>query len=300
MTLNVDRVDWARQGSSPPTERVIAIMQMLGAEPGRSFSLAEISRRLDISRATAHAILATLTAHDWVSRDPDTARYAWGPAIAGLAEIRQFRAELESLAAATGTQVYLARRDGDTLVITDVAGESQTAPSIGRGTRTPFVAPFGRDYVAWTSPETQQAWLQGFGRPNDALRTRISAVLNEIRGRGFVVERLTREYLRVYAALQALSTDGEVDAITAQLARAFADLSVIDLLPDELGEGATHNIATVSAPIFNAEGDVTMSVTAAPFTTLDAPAIARLGEQVRATAAAIGHRSTEPNRGEAV
>ncbi|EHB53545.1 transcriptional regulator, IclR family [Mycolicibacterium rhodesiae JS60] len=291
MTLNVDPVKTAGQASSPPTGRVIAVMEMLGADPGRQFSLAEISRRLDISRATGHAILATLVAHEWVTRDPRSARYAWGPAIASLAKPADlFRGELEELAAATGTQVYLARREANSLVIIDVTGESLTAPRIGRGARTPFVAPFGRDYVAWSNPEAQRAWLEAIGQPSDALRTRISAVLTETRDRGFVVERLTREYLRVYSALQALSGDGEVDAITAQLARAFADLSVIDVLPSELGAGATHSIATVSAPITDADGAVIMSVTAAPFATLDSAAITRLGGRVRRSAIAIGER----------
>ena len=86
MTLNVRPADGLRQASSPPTERVIAIMEMLGAEPVRQFSLAEISRALHISRATGHAIMTTLADHDWVSRDPRTAKYTWGAAISGLAD----------------------------------------------------------------------------------------------------------------------------------------------------------------------------------------------------------------------
>ena len=293
MTLNVDPAKTAGQASSPPTGRVIAVMEMLGADPGRQFTLAEISRCLDISRATGHAILATLVAHEWVTRDPRSAKYAWGPAIASLAKPADlFRGELEELAAATGAQVYLARREANNLVIIDVAGDSLTAPRIARGSKTPFVAPFGRDYVAWSSPDAQQAWLEAIGQPSDALRQRISAVLKETRERGFIVERLTRDYLRVYSALRALSEDGEVDAITAQLAKAFADLSVIDVLPHELGRGVTHSIATVSAPIAGADGVVTMSVTAAPFATLDSRAITGLGERVRLAAGAIGERLT--------
>lgn len=266
-------------------------MELLGADPGRQFTLAEISRGLGISRATGHAILATLVAHDWVTRDPQSAKYAWGPAIASLAKPADlFRGALVQLAAATGTQVYLARREGGNLVIIDVAGETVTAPRIERGAKTPFVAPFGRDYVAWSNRDTQLAWLEAIGRPSDGLRARIMAVLKETRDRGFVVERLTREYLRVYSALQALSDDGEVDALTAQLARAFADLSVIDVLPGELGDGVTHSIATVSAPISTADGLVGMSVTAAPFAPLDAHQIARLGEQVRKAAGAIAEQ----------
>lgn len=285
MTLNVDTADAARQASSPPTERVIDIMEMLGSDPSRQFSLAEISRRLGISRATGHAIMVTLTARDWVRRDPGTAKYSWGNALTGLAGAGAYRARLDELATLTGTQVYLARREDDNLVIVDVAGPTSTAPPIVAGMRTPLVAPFGRDYIAWSDAAAQQSWLEAIGQPSDALRTRISQVLKEIRARGFVVERLTREYLRVYTALRALSEDGEVDAITAQLARAFADLSVIDVLPDELVTDTLHNIATVSAPITGSA--VPMSLTAAPFSTLDAAEITRLGEQVKHAAARI-------------
>ena len=58
-------------------------MQLLGAEPQRAFTLAEIGRALGISRATGHAILSTLAEHDWVVRDLETGGYAWGPAIGG-------------------------------------------------------------------------------------------------------------------------------------------------------------------------------------------------------------------------
>jgi len=287
MTPKVDLDLSQSQAPSPPTERVVAVMGLLGSSPARQFSLAEICRSLDISRATGHAILTTLAAHDWVTRDPATAGYAWGPAIASLAKpanAPMYRADLRALAAATGTQVSLSRREGTTLVVTETAGECLTGPRIAPGMRTPLVAPFGRDYVAWSSSESQKAWLEAIGQPSPALRKRMTAVIKEIRHRGFVVERLTREYVRVYTALRALSGDGEVDVITTQLARAFADLAVIDFLPDELARNATHRVATVSAPITEVDGAVTMSVTAAAFTTLDSEAIESLGEQVRRTA----------------
>lgn len=288
MTPKVDSGRAPSQVISPPTERVVAVVGLLGSQPARQFSLAEICRSLDISRATGHAILTTLAAHDWVTRDPTTAGYGWGPAIASLAQpanALMYGAELRALAAATGTQVYLTRREATTLVITETAGQCLTGPRIGPGMRTPLVAPFGRDYVAWSSSESQAAWLEAIGQPSPALRKRMSAVLREIRDRGFVVERLTREYVRVYTALRALSGDGEIDVITTQLARAFADLAVIDILPAELA--GNTSVATVSAPIFDVDGAVTMSVTAGVFTTLDGDAIYSLGEQVRQSAARI-------------
>ena len=175
------------------------------------------------------------------------------------------------------------------MVIVETVGECLTGPRISPGLRTPLVAPFGRDYIAGTSTEAQAAWLEAIGQPDPGLRRRMTAVLKEIRQRGFVVERLTKEYVRVYTALRALSSDGEIDMITTQLARAFADLTTLDVLPDEMNTTAGHSVATISAPI-TVDGSVTMSVTAAVFATLTSGAISDLGRKVRATARSIEER----------
>jgi DNA-binding IclR family transcriptional regulator len=262
-------------------------MRLLGSQPTRAFSLAEICRELGITRATGHAILTTLTAHHWVVRDGATAAYARGPGIASLAKPardRIFHGILRELAESTATQVFLARRDANTLVVVDSAGEAASGMRVDRGLRMPLVAPFGRDYVAWSAASARRAWLEGIGKPSSALSRRITAVLNEIQERGYTVERLSREYLQVYTALRALGADAEPDAITARLARAFADLTLIDVLHAELTENSTHSIATISAPIFDEDGVVSMSISAAPFTELAAAEVVGLGEQVRAGA----------------
>lgn len=289
MTPKVDAPDAASQVPSPPTERVIAVMQLLAAEPDRSFSLADITRRLDISRATGHAILTTLAAHQWVLRDEASAGYSCGPAIAALgrpSNNRAFRPVLAELSESIGTQVLLVRRDGASLQIVDTVGESLTAPSLGPGFRVPLVAPFGRDYVAWAAESAQQVWL-GAGQPATQLRKRLAAVLQETRRRGYVIERLSPEYIRVYSALRALAIDGEPDAITRRLAWSFADLTLVDYLPGELDDSGPHQIATIAAPVRDADGLVTMSVSAAPFSALTEAQVTDIGAQVSAAARRI-------------
>ena len=75
-----------------------------------------------------------------------------------------------------------------------------------------------------------------------------------------------------------------------RLAGAFADLTLVDFLPAELDDGAVHQIATVSAPIVDADGVVTMSITAAPFRGLSADAIEAVGAEVRAIASQVEAR----------
>lgn len=293
MTLNVDRQNTASQVPSPPTERVIAVMQLLAADPDRTFTLADISRRLDISRATGHAILTTLAMHRWVVRDGESAGYSYGPAMATLghpANHRGFRPVLQALSESVGAQVFLAHRDGAFLQIGETVGETLTAPRIGTDFRIPLVAPFGRDYVAWAPEATQRAWLDGVGEPPPQLRKRLTAVLGEVRRRGYVVERLSPEYVRVYSALRALADEGEPDAITRRLAWSFADLTLVDYLPGELDDANPHRVATVSAPVRDADGVVTMSVTAAPFAALTADQVRNLGTRVCDAAQRIEER----------
>ncbi|MBI2699843.1 helix-turn-helix domain-containing protein [Mycobacterium gordonae] len=296
MTATLDGRAPQRQPASPPTERVVAIMELLASQPTRGFTLAEISRELGISRATGHAIMSTLAGRHWVVRAA-TGAYTWGPGIASLSqpagELR-YHGVLQGLAESIGAQVFLARREANSIVVIDSAGETVSGMHVDRGLRMPLVAPFGRDYLAWSSPTAQRLWLAGVDKPTTALSRRIALVFDEIRQRGYVIERLSREYIRVYTALRALGADGEPDAITARLARAFADLTVIDVLAAELAEPGLHNIATISAPVFNADGVVTMSVSAAPFTEISGGQVANLGALVRAAAQTIGEYVAHP------
>ena len=112
-------------------------------------------------------------------------------------------------------------------------------------------------------------------------------MLAQVRERGYVIERLSREYVRVYMALRALAADGEPDEITARLAGAFADLALVDYLPDELDGGSDHQIATISVPVRDSDGVVSMSITAAPFRGLNDKEIRQMGAAVRDVARRI-------------
>ncbi|WNG82072.1 helix-turn-helix domain-containing protein [Mycobacterium sp. ITM-2016-00316] len=287
-TLSRDDTD--RQATSPPTERAIRIVELLATDNAGALSLTEISRTLEISRPTCHAILATLTEHRWAVRDNNTNGYSLGPAVLALtrsAGQRPFQHVLRELHTATRLPVFVARREADTIAVIEAAGDASRGPALQPGFRLPLVAPFGRDFVAWAGAGDQQRWLDGIGEPSSALRARLSAVLSEVRDRGVVLERLTPEYVSVYSALRAMGPPTGSDSITIRLAQAFADLTVVDYLADELDSQTTVAIATVSAPIRNPDGAVVMSITAAPFGELTASAVRSLSTQVLNAAAAI-------------
>lgn len=287
MTANTGEA--ARVVTSPPTERVVRILELLASDPDRGFALTEIARVLHISHGTCHAIVTTLAARQWIVRDRHSGGYSWGPALAALSRPvnkQAFRPDLQRLSDAVGMQVVLGVRQGPTVVVTDAVGESLAAPPVSVGFRMPIVAPFCREFVAEAGGQVKKEWLGGLGAPSPQLRRRLGAVLDEVRSRGYAIERMSREYVRVYSALQALAAEGEPDEITARLASAFADLTVVDYLPGEL-EGTEHLIANVAAPIHDADGTVTMSVGASPFAAMTPAEVADLGAAVQETATRI-------------
>src|SRR4051794_12445150 len=84
MNDNVGPTEPRGQDPSPPTRRVVAVMELLAGHPDTSLALADICRELRISRSTCHVILHTLCASDWVLRAPVSGKYALGPAVATL------------------------------------------------------------------------------------------------------------------------------------------------------------------------------------------------------------------------
>ena len=66
--------------SSPPTDRVLRIVQLLTNRPFETFTLSDLVRHLGITRATGHAIVSTMTEGGHLVRHPITKTYSLGPA----------------------------------------------------------------------------------------------------------------------------------------------------------------------------------------------------------------------------
>ncbi|BBY42290.1 hypothetical protein MCEL_05850 [Mycolicibacterium celeriflavum] len=265
---------------------------MLAEHGGTGLSLADICRELRISRSTCHAILLTMCARRWALRDPLSGRYSVGPALAALSRLpaslpQTLREPLHRLCVSIDMPVCISEVNAESILVVDSVAPGGARPSVASGLRLPFVAPFGREFVAWAAADERKAWVDRAGPVNDVFRARISKVLKEIRRRGYGIERLSDPLLRVYTAMQALDTGSAPDAVSTRLAGAVADLTVVDLLPDELDDAAQYPLATISAPIFDTTDAVVMSVSAQPYRRLGAGAVRDIGAQVLAFAEAV-------------
>ena len=107
-------------------DRTFGILKML-AQDTNGLSLASIAEKEDLPKSTAFRLLAVLLQHEYVRKNPETNLYRLGPAFLELSSryLNSLELKTESapsmseLAAALGTIVFLARRQGNRMVYID-------------------------------------------------------------------------------------------------------------------------------------------------------------------------------------
>ncbi|WP_280221672.1 IclR family transcriptional regulator [Nocardia neocaledoniensis] len=274
--------------ASPPTQRVVKVLELLARHATDRLSLARIVREAGLSRATAHAVLTQLTADGWTVRDDDG---CYGIGLRLLAVARRAEAafplrrtaapHLRALAERTGHPVFLAERDGDSIVVTEVVGEP-SAGWIRAGRRLPLAPPVCREFIAWEPEAARRAWL---ATADPAHRDRLARVLAEIRSRGYSVERLVDDSTPMLEVLAGLRNSPITEALRAQLGSVITELITIDYLPEELGP--ENAVVTVAAPIRDERGAVIASVVSCPDSRLSSAALADLGAATIAAAESV-------------
>lgn len=271
--------------ASPPTRRVVQTIELLSRNSVEQLSLARIVRATGMSRATAHAVLTQLTAEGWTVRDED-GNYALGLGLMTVARraesafpLRRLAGEaMRALAAAQQVPVFLAEREQDSIVITEIIGKP-SVHWIRSGRRMPFAPPVVREFIAWAPESERRAWLAS---ADPLHRPRLTAVLAAIRTRGYAVERLADDSAPMLEALAGLRHSPVTDPLRHRLNAMITELITIDYLPDELGDN--NAVVSVSAPIFDAAGTVIASVVACPDTHLPAAELLELAAATVATA----------------
>ena len=113
-------------GAVKSAARVLDIFETLRGEPA-GLALSELAARLGLANSSAHGLVQTLLARDYLRRDPETRRYTLGLKLLqlGLAasddvDLRAAaRAIIERLVERTGETAMLAQLDGAELVFID-------------------------------------------------------------------------------------------------------------------------------------------------------------------------------------
>ena len=277
---------------NPSVERAASVLALLSADPGRGFTLAEIVRQTELSKATCHALLASLTSARWLLRYPTGPSYRLGPGLIALGEAaRQGYPELpyaqekmRELGTELGLECMASAVVGSEIVILAKSGvPAPLSLTAAIGQRIPLVPPLATVFFAWSQEATVEAaftpWTSGPSRLTDSYRRGLRAVHD--RGYAMGLENPVRE--RLGRTLAAQLARGQV--ATPEAARLVGDLTDEDYQLIELEPGETYWLAYLAAPIFDANGRVTLALTLVGFpSALQGEEVHRYGKLLRAAA----------------
>lgn len=286
-----------RAESSPPTRRVVSVLELLAAHEA-ALSSAEIADTLGLSRSTVGSILATLEESGWVRRRPDLG-YEPGPALLVLAGRLRDRlrdrdnldAQVRRLAERVGCGAALTSIAGPELIFVSVAGGPGTIPAgIEAGTRIPLRPPAGAAILAHAGLPAQRSWLQ---QAPPERRGEFERVLETVRALGYCAWGLDANSLPTLRVLAEV-----VDHLSDHPAGRGLRERVLTLL-STIG-GAAHSradldserelpISYLSVPVVGADERVTMELQIGPLDPAVGPAArAEYVREMRAAARRIG------------
>ncbi len=292
---------------NPSVERAASVLALLSADPERDFTLAEIVRQTELSKATCHALLASLTSNRWLLRYPAGPSYRLGPGLIALGEAaRQGYPELpyaqdkmRELGTELGLECMASAVVGAEIVILAKSGvPAPLSVTAAIGQRVPLVPPLATVFFAWSQQATVEAafspWSEAAGKLPDSYRRGLRAVHD--RGYAIGLENPVRE--RLGRTLAAQLARGQY--ATTEAARLVGDLTDEDYQLIELDPDASYWLSYLAAPIFDAAGRVSLALTLVGFpSALPGVDVHRHGKLLRAAAdevtAAVRGRSAVPD-----
>ncbi|HET9874301.1 MAG TPA: helix-turn-helix domain-containing protein [Mycobacterium sp.] len=246
--------------ASPPTARVVAILDFLAQHPHERFGLSELARRLDLSKPTCLGIVTTLTESGYLVRDAQGKTYRLGPRLITLGHTAQealrvspaAREELRRLSTTFATTAALAAVVDDRITLIELVSPPNAKVAVRVGQSYPFAPPVGLMFVLWDD-QALADWLAK--RPTIPLRTdsrRLERVIAACRATGYLVERLTPGGRRLYTLMAGMSSRLP-DELQALLSEMVSDIGERVYLRDEAGGSGRqrHDISVISAPVYD-------------------------------------------------
>lgn len=281
---------------SPPTRRVVALLDHMVAHPGEEFGLSELSRALDISKPTCLGIVTTLSETGWLVCDPESRGYRIGPALVSAGRLARqavpgidvAERHLTALATRYGSACTASAVVGNEIVVlTSVRGDGRADAAMA-GRRYPFAPPVGLMYVLWDSDRAFERWLTT--RPTLPVvldRPHLRAVVAECRSRGYLVEGLTEVGARLHTLMAGVAAYDLPDEVRDLVGEMVSTLGERVYLGAELTGSDKHPTHLLAAPTYGSDGRQHMVLTLYVGDSITGAEITRRGKALMATAAAV-------------
>jgi DNA-binding IclR family transcriptional regulator len=255
--------------ASPPTERVVTILDFLADHAEERFGVSELARRLGLSKPTCLGIVTALTDAGYLVRDGADKTYRLGPSLITLGHRAQeslrispaAREELRRLSARFGVTAGLSAVIDDRITLLDLVSPAGAQPGVEVGQSYPFAPPVGLMFVLWDD-EAVRNWLAKEPtvplHPSRTAPDRLQRVIERCRADGYLVERLTPGGRRLYSMMAGMSSTLP-DELRALLGELVSDIGERVHLRDEKSQGrkgrsARFDISVISAPVYDHYG----------------------------------------------
>lgn len=283
---------------SNPTGRVIDVLNFLAARPTESFSLAEIARHLRLSNGSAHRILTSLAAAQFLSRNDKRRTYSLGVAMVAIGQaalekhrgVEAARREIARLAAELNVQCSANTVTGDEILVLVKEGAPQSHRGLTRvGERRPLVPPLGLCHVAWGGEAGIAAYVdRAAPYIDEAMRAHLLAAFPLIRQRGYAIAANGpgAGHAREASALPTDQPRGE--GYWASVFAMVARLTPNEVQLSDMADAGAEGVSYITAPVFSPAGTVAMQLVISGIArTLPPPEIERYAERLCAAAALI-------------
>lgn len=248
---------------SQPTARALAILDLLMANPHQAFGLTEMTRRLNLNKATCHAILTTMANYGFLIQHPKTKAYRLGPSIiaAGNAAFARFpvleyaRPELETLQNELGVGFAVTGRSKLHQVLLALYGRATPLlDSFQLGLRLPNTAPLAACFTAFSDAMYLEAWLtrahESRGGYNERLDQKLRVSLISIRARGFEVTLKTKAERELHAELSRIHNSWSLTELEDAANKYQHDLCDEHYHLDRIDPKTRYDVATITVPVF--------------------------------------------------
>lgn len=279
-----------RSGTSPPTNRVLDVIDLLVRQNGVPVRMAEIVRDVDLTQGTAHAILRTLCDRGWAVRIPTDKTFVLGPALAQAAASASHTNELERLAIeavdALAERLEVAtsvvQRIGDELAVIGSGGGLDEAMDMHLGDRLPYAAPFGPAFAAWEPMSERRSWVERSIPASGPVFERIESRLDRIREVGYSLERMTPALVDAARSMVDLHREPISPSVRSAVADLLAEIAAAD-------SPSRERVTSIAAPVFDRSGGVTLNVSLHPFRVMNAREITAAAGALIAVTTTLGH-----------
>ncbi len=279
---------------SPQTARVVQLIELLSVDEGSGLTLAEVSRRLGVHKASCHSMLSELMQAGWLVRDRGRKAYRLGPALIrlGRAASARFsaldvvRPAMAELSVATGAHCIAFAISADHVtVVEQVRARRGSGHPMAPGTELPTRPPYGASVAAWLAADERERWLAELPV---AVREHYRTALLAARKRGFAFGLQVMPDVRLQELASLIRATQASGGRLGELASALTGELVLnkDWFPAGVSLRRSYDVSHVDCPVVDEDGTPVLILSLVPVpSTVSGAELMRIGDLLAAEVA---------------